>query len=189
MVKNTFPGFPYLTLEDLEVREFAQSDPKGFLSQHSKGVILDEIQYVPELFSYIQIIVDERQKNGLFIITGSQNFSFLATVSQSLAGRVFLYELLPFSLRELQNTTFDPDQYEDCLFTGFYPRIYDRNLAPTEWLSNYTKTYIERDVRQIINIGNLSAFRQFLKICAGRTGQVINLSAIGNELGISYHTV
>ncbi|MFQ6610762.1 MAG: ATP-binding protein, partial [Fidelibacterota bacterium] len=99
LVKNTFPGFPYLTLEDLEVREFAQSDPKGFLSQHSKGVILDEIQYVPELFSYIQIIVDERQKNGLFIITGSQNFSFLATVSQSLAGRVFLYELLPFSLR------------------------------------------------------------------------------------------
>ncbi len=189
LVKDTFADYPYVTLEDLEIRQFARSDPKGFLMQYPDSVILDEIQHAPDLFSYIQIIVDEKKTNGLFIITGSQNFSFLANISQSLAGRVALYELLPFSYQELQHTSFKMDHYEEYIFKGFYPRIYDHDLSPTEWLSSYIKTYIERDVRQIINIGDLSVFQQFLKICAGRTGRVVNFSSIGNELGLSYHTV
>ena len=189
LIKNTFPDYPYVTLEDLEVREFAKSDPKGFLMQHTEGLIIDEIQYVPELFSYIQVIVDEKKKNGLFILTGSHNFSLLAGVTQSLAGRVSLYELLPFSNQELLNSPYKIDQYEGYIFNGLYPRIYDKDLSPTTWLSSYIKTYIERDVRQILNVGNLSTFQQFIKICAGRTGQIINLSSIGNEIGISYQTV
>jgi len=189
LVKNTFPGYPYETLEDLEVREFAKSDPKGFLLQHPEGLIIDEIQYVPELFSYIQVIVDEKKKNGLFILTGSQNFSLLAGVAQSLAGRVALYELLPFSNQELLDSPYKMDRYEEYIFKGFYPRIYDQNLSPSSWLSSYIKTYIERDVRQILNVGDVSTFQKFIKICAGRTGQIINLSSIGNEIGISYQTV
>lgn len=189
LVKHIFPDYPYVTFEDLEIREFSKSDPKGFLSQYPDGVILDEIQYVPELFSYIQVIVDEKKVNGLFILTGSQNFSFLSNVTQSLAGRVFIYELLPFSHKELRHSKFALDTYEDYIFKGFYPRIYDHNLRPSEWLNSYIKTYIERDIREISNLGNLSTFQQFLKICAGRTGQILNLSSIGDEIGISYHTV
>jgi len=189
LVKNTFANYPYLNLEDIELREYAKSDPKGFLQPYTSGLIIDEIQYVPELFSYIQVIVDERENNGMFILTGSQNFSLLSNVAQSLAGRVLLYELHPFSYLELGSTNFWMDNYEDFLFKGFYPRLYKQNLDPSTWLNSYVRTYVDRDLRQMINIGDLSIFQQFLKLCAARTGQILNLSSMGNQLGISYQTV
>jgi len=188
LVKKLFPDYKYINFEDVEKRSFAENDPKGFIYTFGNNVIFDEIQYVPDLFSFIQLRVDEDSESN-FVITGSQNFLLLEKISQSLAGRVALFNLLPFSINELANTKYESENYTNLIFTGGYPRIYDKNLQPLEWYNNYITTYLERDVRQITNVGNLSAFQKFIKLCAGRIGQLINFSGIANELSVSYHTI
>ena len=188
LVKNIFPQRPYLSLEDPDVRTFALEDPRGFLSGYAEGIILDEVQRVPDLFSYIQTRVDEIGKEGLYILTGSFNFSLMEGISQSLAGRVGLLNLLPFSFAELDQANRLPDYLEDLLFTGSYPRIYDKRIPANEWYANYVTTYLERDVRAIKNITDLDVFQRFLKMCAARSGQMLNLSSLGDDCGITHNT-
>lgn len=188
LVKATFKEFHYANLEDISTREFALTDPKGFLNAFGERMIIDEAQYAPQLFSYIQVLVDE-YKERRFVLTGSQNFLLLEKITQSLAGRVAIFYLLPFSLEELKETAYYPGSYQEYLLTGSYPAIYDRDLNSTEWLRNYITTYVERDVRQVLNVGDLSNFQRFLGICAGRIGQLLNFSSIATDLSVSYHTV
>jgi len=204
LVKMAFPDYTYISLEEPDQRAFALEDPRGFLSQFSEKVILDEIQRVPDLFSYIQTIVDAEDISGQFILSGSQNFLLLQKVSQSLAGRCAVLHLLPFSLSELKerkplavdivgrklpgkNRTLD-DKLAPVLFKGFYPRIHDKHLDPNDWLGNYFQTYIERDVRDIVNVGDLETFGRFVRLCAGRNGQLLNLSSLANDCGITHTT-
>jgi predicted AAA+ superfamily ATPase len=187
--KLCFPDYEYVNLEMPDSRSFAQSDPRNFLNKFEKGVIIDEIQYVPELFSYIQGIVDEYSGTGQFVITGSQNFLLMEKISQSLAGRVAIINLLPFSLDELNAVGLLPKNYENYMFNGSYPRIFDRNINPPDFYPSYIQTYLERDVRNISNIMNLTLFKTFLEIAAGRIGQVINFTSISNELGVDQKTV
>ena len=189
LARALYPNRPYITLEDPEQRLFAQEDPKGFLARFTQGAILDEIQHVPSLFSYLQGLVDQRQIMGDFILTGSQQFGLISQITQSLAGRVGLIQLLPFSLAELQAADQLPATLDDCLYQGGYPPLYDRSLSPTEWLPNYVSTYLERDVRQQLAIRNLSQFQRFLKLCAARTGQLLNQSSLAVDCGISHTTV
>jgi uncharacterized protein len=189
LAKLCFPGYAYVNLEMPDSRTFAREDPRSFLNSYTKGVILDEIQYVPELFSYIQGIVDNNPATGQFIITGSQNFLLMKNISQSLAGRVAVTMLLPFSMQELKAENLVPDEFQQMAFRGFYPRIYDKNIDPTDFYPSYIQTYLERDVRNISNIQNLSAFKTFLEIAAGRTGQIINFTSISNEIGVDQKTV
>jgi len=188
LVRSSFPEKDYVSLEDPDIREFALSDPKGFLSGYRDGVILDEVQRAPLLFSYIQTIVDQNNKSGLYILTGSNNYLLQETISQTLAGRVAILKLLPLSIEELKNAGYQVDNYEEYLFKGLYPRIYDRQLDPEIWYTSYIQTYIERDVRLIKNITDLGAFQRFIKLCAGRTGQLLNLSSLGSDCGISHNT-
>ncbi len=187
--KMCFPTYDYVNLEMPDSRSFAQSDPRHFLDRFEKGVIIDEIQYVPELFSYIQGIVDEHSKTGQFIITGSQNFLLMEKISQSLAGRVAIVNLLPFSIDELESEKLLPKNYERYIFNGSYPRIYDKKIASPDFYPSYIQTYLERDVRNISNIMNLTLFKTFLEIAAGRIGQIINFTSISNELGVDQKTV
>ncbi len=189
LIQQLFPNHTYLNLEDIELRQFALSDPKGFLLNAGKKAIIDEVQYAPDLLSYIQVITDREKIAGQFVISGSQNLLLMGNIAQSLAGRVAIFNLLPFSMAEIHPTNFALPNYEDYILKGFYPRIYDLDLNPTTWLQDYLKTYVERDVRQILNIGDLGTFRQFLEICAGRIGQLVNFSDIGNMIGVSYQTV
>lgn len=179
----------YVSLEDIDERIFAQNDPRGFLNRFPEGAIIDEIQRVPDLISYIQTIVDEKQAEGMFILTGSQQFELLENISQSLAGRTALVKLLPFSLNEAYQPPGESPLLDEVLYTGFYPRIFDKQLNPTEAMQFYVNTYIERDLRKLINIKDLSKFEIFLKMCAGRTGQILNLSSISNDCGINHNTV
>jgi len=189
LAKMLFSHKPYLSLEDLDHRAFAASDPRGFLAQFPEGVILDEVQHAPHLFSYIQSIVDATpDKLGQYILTGSQQFGMLANIAQSLAGRVGAIQLLPFTLKELHAAQVAPDTIEKLLLTGFYPPIYHRKVPPTSWYSDYVATYIERDVRQLINVHNLGGFHRFLQMCAARTGQLLNLSSLANDCGITHNT-
>jgi predicted AAA+ superfamily ATPase len=204
LVKITFPDYDYLSLEDPDHRAFALEDPRGFLTQFTAKVILDEVQRAPELFSYIQTIVDTNDVPGQFILTGSQNFLLLQKVSQSLAGRCAVLHLLPFSLSELskrQPLSIDSigrklpakdrsldQKLSTVLFKGFYPRIHDKDLNPVEWLGNYYQSYVERDVRDILNVGNLETFSRFIRLCAGRNGQLLNLSSLANDCGITHTT-
>lgn len=189
LVQQIFPAYKYINLEDIEQRQFAVHDPKGFLLNLGEKAIIDEIQHVPALLSYIQVKVDREKIAGQFIISGSQNLLLMESVSQSLAGRVSIFNLLPFSLEEIKDSSFAMSAYEDYIFKGFYPRIYDLELDPTPWLLDYIQTYVERDLRQVLNVSDLGAFRQFLEICAGRIGQLVNLSEIGNLVGVSYQTI
>jgi uncharacterized protein len=189
LVQQIFPAYKYINLEDIEQRQFAAEDPKGFLLNLGEKAIIDEIQHVPALLSYIQVKVDREKIAGQFIISGSQNLLLMESVSQSLAGRVSIFNLLPFSLEEIKDSKFAMSAYEDYIFKGFYPRIYDLDLDPTPWLLDYIQTYVERDLRQVLNVSDLGAFRQFLEICAGRIGQLVNLSDIGNLVGVSYQTI
>lgn len=189
LVKQVFPDHAYVNLEAISKRKFATEDPEGFLRNLGGRAIIDEIQLVPDLLSYIQVAVDEAKIAGQFIISGSQNLLLMESVSQSLAGRVAIFNLLPFSLEEIKDTTFALPDYENYLLKGFYPRIYDLDLNPTEWLLDYIQTYVERDLRQVINISDLSTFRQFLQICAGRIGQLVNLSDMGSAIGVSHTTI
>jgi len=188
--KAIFSDYAYVTLENLNERTLAQSDPQGFLSQFddSPGVILDEVQQVPELFSYLQGIVDKNPRPGFYILTGSQHFLMSEKISQTLAGRIAIFTLLPFSIVELQQANLLPDSANQAVFTGFYPRIFAQKLKATEWYPDYIQTYIERDVRTIINVVNLSQFQTFIKLCAGRIGQLLNISSLANDCGISVHT-
>lgn len=189
LIQQLFPAYQYINLEDLEQRTFARTDPKGFLLNAGSRAILDEVQYAPDLLSYIQVITDREKIPGQFVISGSQNLLLMESIAQSLAGRVAIFNLLPFSLEEIRGTSFAQATYEDYLFRGFYPRIYDLDLNPTAWLLDYIRTYVERDLRQIVNVSDLGTFRQFLEICAGRIGQLVNFSEIGSLIGVSYQTV
>ena len=188
LCRMAFGNRPYASLEPPDVREFATSDPRGFLAQFPDGAVLDEVQRAPQLLSYIQEIVDRRGRNGLFILTGSQHFGLLEAVSQSLAGRSAVLHLLPLALEELRRFRRPPRDLFSILFTGAYPRIHERRLPPSEWLADYTATYIERDVRQVLNVGDLTAFQTFLRICAGRSGQLVNLSGLAADCGVSHNT-
>ena len=188
LVRHVFPEHRYVSLEDLDHREFAETDPRGFLNQFSDGAILDEVQHCPALFSYLQTRVDERQRPGEFILTGSQQFGLLGGITQSLAGRVALVTLLPMTYDELQRAGKVGRNLDKTLFDGAYPPIYDRGLEPHSWYGNYVRTYLERDVRQLINVRDLSTFQRFLKLCAGRSGQLLNLSSLANDCGITHNT-
>ena len=189
LCKMIFPDMPYASLESIEERSFAQNDPKGFLSRFPQGAVLDEIQRAPDLFSYLQVLVDESGQTGQFIISGSQNFDLLETVSQSLAGRTAIVNLLPFSLEEIGRIAGSQFPINTLLYQGSYPRIYDRRLNPTEALSFYYSTYVERDLRQLINVTDLARFDMFIRLCATRCGQVLNLSSLGNDCGASHNTI
>lgn len=187
--KQLRPGYQYLNMELPENRLFAQTDPHHFLQTHQGGVILDEVQNAPELFSYLQYYTDMRQQPGEYILSGSQNFLLLEKITQSLAGRIAIFHLLPFSLQELEKSGLLSNSWEEQLVAGFYPRIYDRQLTPSEFYPDYILTYAERDVRQVLNVVDLSLFQQFMRLCSGRTGQLVNLNQMGNELGIDQRTV
>lgn len=188
LARYLFPEKPYCSLEDLDHRQFATLDPRGFLGQFSKGAVLDEVQHCPELFSYLQTLVDFQSQQGLFVLTGSQQFGLVAKITQSLAGRVGFVQLLPFTLGELQAANMSPANLENMLFTGFYPPIYDRKITSQSWHSDYVMTYIERDVRQLLNVVDLRTFHRFLQMCAMRTGQLLNLSSLANDCGITHNT-
>ncbi len=188
LVRDTFAGMDYVSLEELDAREFALGDPRGFLATYGKGAIIDEVQRVPDLLSYIQTAIDSRNVAGRFILTGSQNILLGENISQTLAGRVAILKLLPLSLEELKDTAYELPAAEDYMFTGFYPRIYDQKIAPADWYPNYTQTYVERDVRLIKNVSDLNAFQRFVRMCAGRIGQVLNLSSLGNDCGVTHNT-
>jgi len=204
LVRNEFKDFAYVSLELPDQRSFALEDPRGFLAQFHGPAILDEAQRAPELFSYIQAIVDERGRSGQFILTGSHNFLLLQSISQSLAGRCAVLHLLPFSLAELlgrealalANLGLDapapvpaPERgLMELLFSGFYPRIHDQGIAPRDWLGSYYETYVERDVRSVLNVGDLEAFGRFVRLCAGRNAQLLNLSSLASDCGITHTT-
>lgn len=188
VVKHAFPKKLYANLEFPDIREMAISDPRGFLEQFPDGAILDEIQRAPQLLSYIQPLVDSRDEKGLFILTGSHQVELQETVSQSLAGRTALLTLLPMTLLELKGAGFDLS-INEWLLKGGYPRIYKDGLDPTKAYRNYFQTYVERDLRQIIQVKDLMQFERFIQILAGRIGQIVNMEEVGGEVGISSHTV
>ncbi|HMB15549.1 MAG TPA: ATP-binding protein [Pelovirga sp.] len=188
LVRHVCCDKAYVLLEDLDTREFAQTDPRGFLAQFPDGAILDEVQRCPQLLSYLQGIVDREQRVGHFILTGSQQFSLRSGLSQTLAGRVALLPLLPFSLQALAAAGKAPESLVDMLWMGAYPPIYDRGYEPSTWYANYVRTYIERDVRDLINVRDLSTFQRFVRLCAGRNGQLVNLSSLAADCGITHNT-
>ncbi len=188
VVRYTFPGYSYVSLEEPDNRLFAENDPRGFLNSYNGNVIIDEAQRVPDLFSYIQTKVDENEITGQYILTGSQNFLIHEKISQSLAGRVAILKLLPFTFFELMEEGIVYNLVEEYIFRGFYPPVYKRGLTPEEWFPNYVQTYLEKDVRQIKNILDLGQFHLFLKFCAGRVGQQLNLSSLAADCGISHTT-
>lgn len=189
LIKSVFRNLPYVSLEEPDIRLLAESDPRTFLYDYRKGAIFDEVQRVPSLFSYLQTIADESTKPGRFILSGSHNFLLMENISQSLAGRVGILRLLPFSMNELKKANVSFDNFEEYLYRGFYPRLYDKKIKPADFYPNYTQTYLERDVRLMKNIADLSAFNRFLKLCAGSIGQILNLSSLSNDCGISVNTV
>ncbi len=186
LARAVFPEKAYINLENPAIRQFAMEDPNGFLDQYPDGAVIDEIQRVPDLVSYLQVIVDEKRKNSLFVLTGSQQFSLMKNVSQSLAGRTALLKLLPFSIEE--TASFGEYEIDDLIFRGFYPRIYDQNIPPAQALGDYYETYVERDVRQLVNVRNTALFQRFVRLCAGRTGQLVNLNSLADDTGISHST-
>ncbi len=183
--RQAFPEKAYVTLENPAQREFATDDPVGFLARYPEGAILDEIQRAPELTSYLQGMVDEDPSPGRFLLTGSQNVVLMDAVSQSLAGRTALVELLPLDLAEVRRFPRPPTELESHLWTGGYPRIHDRGLPAAEWLEAYTATYVESDVRRLVRVGDLLLFQTFLRLCAGRTGQLLNVASLAADAGIS----
>ena len=188
LLKNSFPAYDYVSLEEPDIRLFAENDPRSFLANYPNKTIIDEAQYVPQLFSYIQSITDKENSVGRFILSGSQNFLLMQSITQSLAGRAAIFKLLPFSYVELNNTSLAPDTVNECLFTGGYPRIYDKRILPVEFYPHYIQTYVERDVRLLRNITDMSLFIRFVKLCAGRIGQILNIASLANECGISVVT-
>ncbi|MBK8246875.1 MAG: ATP-binding protein [Gemmatimonadetes bacterium] len=189
LCRSTFPALPYVSLEPLDTREFARVDPRGFLASYPAGAIIDEVQRAPEFTSYLQAEVDERPTPGRFILTGSQNLAGSASVAQSLAGRTGVLELYPPSWGELQRFASHPTALLEVLWSGAYPRIFDRTIPPQQWLADYVATYVQRDVRQLLNVGDLRAFTNFVRLAAGSTACEINLSRLGGDAGVSHNTV
>ena len=188
LCQMAFPEKPYVSLEALDTREFAASDPRGFLAQFPTGAVLDEVQRVPDLLSYLQVISDENRRNGEWVLTGSQNLALLESISQSLAGRSAMVQLLPPDLEELRRFPNPPTDLWSTVFAGAYPRIHQEGIPPGDFLDGYVASYVERDVWQVLRVGDLTSFQTFLRICSGRTGQLVNLSSLGSDAGISYHT-
>ncbi len=189
LAQTTFPDKRYLSLEDPDQRAFAEEDPRAFLARLPQGAILDEAQRCPALFSYLQTRVDREKKMGQFVLTGSQQFGLLSNLTQTLAGRVGMVQLLPFSLQEMQQGELAIHDLDDLMWRGMYPPVHDRQLAPEQWFANYLVTYVERDVRQLIEVQNLSLFQRFIKLCAARCGQLLNLSSLASDCGVSHNTV
>jgi predicted AAA+ superfamily ATPase len=187
LCRKVFPDMAYVNLEAPDTRQYALDDPRGFLMSYQNGLIIDEVQRVPEITSYIQPLVDERHIPGQFILTGSQQFEVMEGISQSLAGRTAILKLLPFSIEELSGKG-DLPSLDKFLLTGFYPRIYDMGLEPTRAMGDYVETYVERDLRRLINVRELGLFEKFLRLCAGRSGQLLNLQSLANDTGISHTT-
>ena len=187
LCRTAFPDLAYANLEAPDQRDFAESDPRRFLSQFSEGAIIDEVQHVPALLSYLQVLADEKGRNGLFVLTGSEQFRLSNAIGQSLAGRTALLRLLPFSLTERRRMSAS-EAMDDIIYSGFYPRIHDQGLDPTQALGDYFETYVERDVRRLGEIRNLSSFRRFVRLCAGRVGQLVNLGSLGSDAGVSHTT-
>lgn len=185
LTRQLFPGKPYVSLENPEQRQFATDDPKRFLAQFADGAIIDEVQRVPSLLSWLQGLVDERQRMGDFVLTGSQQFDLVRHITQSLAGRVGRVELLPLQGLELQQAGLLGGDLDTLMVTGHYPALYSRDLLPQDWFSNYVATYVERDVRQLLQIKDLQLFQRFLRLAAARSGQLLNLSSLGADVGIS----
>ncbi|HEY3370351.1 MAG TPA: ATP-binding protein [Prolixibacteraceae bacterium] len=189
LLKNIFPDKKYISLEDPDTRQLAISDPRSFLNQSDTGLIIDEIQRVPDLVSYIQGIVDKLKKPGYFILSGSQQFELSQTISQSLAGRTAILRLLPFSIHEVQVVSPDTT-VDELIFKGFYPRIYNQPMVnPSRYYNSYLETYIERDLRQLINVKDLRQFELFVRLCAGRVGQIFVASNLANEVGVTVPTI
>lgn len=189
LCRAVFPKHAYANLEVPDVRSFALEDPRGFLAQYPNGAIVDEVQRCPQLPSYLQGLIDEDPSPGRWILTGSQNLSLLESVSQSLAGRTAVLHLLPLARNEVRRFDDCPNDLDEVLLAGGYPRIFDQKLSPADWLGSYIGTYLERDVRTITNVGDLVTFQRFVELCAGRTGQLLNLSALAADAGISQPTV
>ncbi len=189
LAQQLFPDYAYANLENPLTREFARESPFQFLRQNPRGLIIDEAQYVPELFSYIQVYVDETRRNGEIILSGSQNFLLMEKITQSLAGRVAVFHLLPFSVRELDGTPFAGKSAYTYIYNGLFPRIYDQGAPPEVFYPSYIQTYVERDVRQVQSVGDWAAFERFLQRCAGRVGQAFNQSALAVETGVSATTI
>lgn len=188
LAKAVFSNKPYLSLEDPDVRHMALDDPRAFLGRLPDGAVLDEVQRAPELFSYLQSRVDADGRMGLFLLTGSQQFGLMSGVTQSLAGRTAFIELLPFSLHELKSVGAGPVSLDAMLFTGGYPPLYDRPLLPRAWFPAYVTAYVERDVRQLLQVQDLETFQRFVRLCAGRSGQLLNLSSLSIDCGITHNT-
>ena len=188
LARAIFSQKPYFSLEDPDMRQLALDDPRGFLSRTAQGAVLDEIQRAPEILSYLQTHMDEHGRMGMFILTGSQDFGLMPDLTQSLAGRTAFVQLLPFSLEEVKRSPASSLELDDLLFAGGYPPLYDRNLTPDIWMPAYITAYLERDVRQILEVQNLEAFQRFLRLCAGRSGQILNLSALATDCGITHNT-
>ena len=187
LVKFVFSNKPYVSLENPDMRSFAADDPRGFLASYPGGAVLDEVQRVPALFSYLQQVLDDRNEAGYFILTGSNNFLLQENISQSLAGRIAHFNLLPFSLQELGvEVGSNPD---DFIFRGMYPPLYDQSFEINKWYMNYIQTYIEKDIRQIKNIDNLFSFERFVRMCAGRVGQLLNKQSLAIEAGVDNKTI
>jgi predicted AAA+ superfamily ATPase len=190
LAQSTFANYKYVSLEDFDAANFAKTDPRAFLALHHNehGVIFDEIQNTPELLSYMQTEVDRTQRHGFFVITGSQNFLLNEAISQTLAGRVAILTLLPLSVAELKHAGMLPEDSNTMIFRGAYPRLYAHNLQPADWYPNYIRTYIERDISQLQYVSDLATFQLFMKLCAGRIGQILNVSSLANDCGINLNT-
>jgi predicted AAA+ superfamily ATPase len=187
LVKAVFSNHTYISFEDVTERTFAAADPKRFLAIHENehGIILDEFQYVPEILSYIQLIVDEKKRPGYFILTGSQNFLANQAISQSLAGRVGILTLLPLSIAEMQESAILPVTADELIFNGSYPRLYEEHFLPRQLYPSYIQTYLERDVRMLENIGDLTVFARFAQLCAGRVGQLLHIDNLAADAGVT----
>lgn len=188
LLRHLLPGYTYISLEDLDVRQMAEEDPRHFISVYNKNVIIDEIQRVPGLLSYIQTHVDSINEAGMYVLTGSHNLLLMESISQSLAGRTGLLTLAPFCVEELRKTALLPKTTNEMLYYGSFPRIYDKHIEPSDFYPSYIQTYIERDVRTLRNITDYSAFTRFLKLCAGRCSQILNVSSLAEDAGITRKT-
>lgn len=189
LLKGIFPDFRYVSLENPDNRAFAENDPNGFLQLYDQKVILDEVQRVPALLSYIQTIVDSNNMMGQFILSGSQNFNLMKSITQSLAGRVALFKLLPFDMTELKSADLIPSDYKQLIIKGSYPALYDRSIPFASFYANYIETYIQRDVTELLSIRDFGLFRTFLKLCAARIGQQLNIANLSSETGVSVPTL